>query len=126
MTVVKTNMKKLLVFPLVAILSGCASVSKEVTSKLNFTVPTPNGPKTVQIVSPKDVSFDSVTVNPETGLVEVRGYKSVANAGAVAAAASQAQAQAQMSSDMLATVKLFAEGYAKSQGIPVPAAKKYD
>lgn len=120
-------MKKLLILPLVAILSGCASVSKEVTSKLTFTVPTANGPKTVSIVSPKDVSFDSVTINPETGQVDVRGYKSVANAGAIAAAASQAQAQSQMGADMLATVKLLAEGYAKAQGLPVPAAtKKYD
>lgn len=119
-------MKKLLILPVLALLSGCASVTKEVTSKLNFTVPTVNGPKTVSIVSPKDVSFDSVLVNPETGQVEIRGYKSVANAGAVAAAASQAQAQAQMGSDMLATVKLLAEGYAKAQGVPVPAPKKYD
>lgn len=115
-------MKKFLILPLIALLSGCASVPKVTTSKLDFK----SGDKTISIVSPKDVSFDSVKVNPETGEVEVRGYKSVVDAGAVAAAASQAQAQAQMGSDMLATVKLLAEGYAKAQGVPLPASKKYD
>lgn len=121
-------MKTLLILPLIAVLSGagCASVTKVTTSKLNFTVPTKAGPKTISIESPKDVSFDSVSVNPDTGLVEIRGYKSVVDAGAVAAAASQAQAQAQMGADMLGTVKLLAEGYAKMQGVPVPATKKYD
>lgn len=112
-------MKYLLFIPVLALLVGCASVKDQTQSKVNFT----SGNKTVSIVSPKDVSFDSVSVNPETGAVEVRGYKSMANAGAVAAAASQAQAQAQMGADMLTTVKLLAEGYAKMQGVPVPASK---
>lgn len=112
-------MKLLILVPIIALLTaGCASVKDQTQSKLNFT----SGGKTISIVSPKDVSFDSVSVNPETGAVEVRGYKSMANAGAVAAAASQAQAQAQMGADMLGTVKLIAEGYAKMQGVPVPAA----
>lgn len=117
------NIKPFLIIPVLALVTaGCASVKDQTQSKVNFT----SGNKTVSIVSPKDVSFDSITVNPETGLVEVRGYKSVANSAAVAAAASQAQSQAQMGADMLATVKTLAEGYAKAQGVPVPAKKSYD
>lgn len=110
----------LLLIP-IALFTGCASPSKVATSKLKFTLPVQGGgTRTAEITTPKDISFDSLTVNPQTGEVSIHGYKSVVDAGAVAATVAAQQAQSQAGADMLATVKLLAEGYAKSQGVPLP------
>lgn len=102
----------------VAVLTGCAGPAKVATSKLTFT----DGVKTVSIISPKDVSFDSAEVDPKTGFIRITGYKSQVDAGAVAAATAQAQSQSQLAGDAFSAVKTLAEGYAKMQGMPVPAS----
>lgn len=105
-----------LLFVVAAILSGCASPAEVATAVIKFQI----GTNQVSVSNPKDVSFESLTVNPSTGEISVRKYRSSANEAAIAASQAQAEAQAQFGMHALDLLKEVSEKAGAASGVPVP------
>lgn len=110
---------------IVIALVGCASPSRVVTSHIAIAA----GTNTITVEQPKDTVIKKLEFDPATGRLTLEGYSSTANAAAIAATEAQIQAQAQTAQSGMAiagtalqAVNALAAAYAKSQGLPLPAA----
>lgn len=122
----------LLITTIAAIFCGCASKPRDgATSKYAFDIPTKDGVRKVNIETPKDFEVDSIAFSAPSGeSFQVHGLRSSVDRNAVQSAVINQQTQAQTLQGFVAltgkladVAELAAQGYAKSQGVPIPQAQ---
>lgn len=111
---------------LLVVLTGCGSISRLATARIEITA----GTNRVVVTQPKDTVFKKLSYDPSTGAIEVSGYASAANAAAIAAqqaqteaitsAVTSAMASAQASAQQMLNAYMGRPGAVASPATPSP------
>jgi hypothetical protein len=90
---------------LLVVLTGCGSISRLATARIEITA----GTNRVVVTQPKDTVFKKLSYDPSTGAIEVTGYASAANAAAIAAQQAQTEAITSAVTGAMASAQASAE-----------------
>ncbi len=100
---------------LLVLLCGCAGVQK--ITRTDLDIETPDG-KRFRLRNPKELVFDEVSIDPKTGKITIRGYRSVANEAAIQGAIAEGQSRDKLITEVIRLTDKLADRGAAAYGIP--------
>ena len=103
-------------------LAGCVGCASRTDKIVSTELTIHRGTNSAHLVSPKDVSFESFSLD-SSGKVELKNYRSTANEAAIKSSEAQAAMYQHTFDNALALGKQAAEAGLRVAGVPIPTSQ---